>query len=174
MTSCPQVYITIHKHTQVYRSLLLLLLLECNASSLHLWCVWYLQINILGISIPLNNKRTRASQLECVERFAESGRETSVVPLMIRPCSQFKCIRGAQQAAMASLSSFWQISKKVQFECIGAPVPFFWLICKTRLWPAFGRQSLVGSSGGYTSHGYTSHASPRACGARLGQIVKSV
>jgi len=44
----------------------------------------------------------------------------------------------------------------------------------TRLWPAFGRQSLVGSSGGYTSHGYTSHASPRACGARLGQIVKSV
>ena len=40
----------------------------------------------------------------------------------------------------------------------------------TRLWPAF---SLVGSSGGYTSHGYTSHASPRACGARLGQIVKS-
>ena len=47
----------------------------------------------------------------------------------------------------------------------------FWA---TRLWPAFGRQSLVGSSGGYTSHGYTSHASPRACGARLGQIVKSV
>ena len=45
---------------------------------------------------------------------------------------------------------------------------------QTRLWPAFGRQSLVGSSGGYTSHGYTSHASPRACGARLGQIVKSV
>ena len=44
----------------------------------------------------------------------------------------------------------------------------------TRLWPAFGRQSLVGSLGGYTSHGYTSHASPRACGARLGQIVKSV
>ena len=39
----------------------------------------------------------------------------------------------------------------------------------TRLWLAFGRQSLVGSSGGYTSH-----ASPRACGARLGQIVKSV
>ena len=28
----------------------------------------------------------------------------------------------------------------------------------TRLWPAFGWQSLVGSSGGYTSHhGYTSH-----------------
>ena len=43
----------------------------------------------------------------------------------------------------------------------------------TRLWPAFGRQSLVGSSGGYTSHGYTSHASPRACGARLG-LVQSV
>ena len=33
---------------------------------------------------------------------------------------------------------------------------------------------LEASSGGYTSHGYTSHASPRACGARLGQIVKSV
>ena len=33
-------------------------------------------------------------------------------------------------------------------------------------------QSLVGSSGGYTSHGYTSHASPRACGARLGRIVQ--
>ena len=45
---------------------------------------------------------------------------------------------------------------------------------QTRPWPAFGRQGLVGSSGGYTSHGYTSHASPRACGARLGQIVKSV
>jgi len=43
----------------------------------------------------------------------------------------------------------------------------------TRLWPAFGRQSLVGSSGGYTSHGYTSHASPRACGARL-SLVQSV
>ena len=43
----------------------------------------------------------------------------------------------------------------------------------TRLWPAFGRQSLVGSSGGYTSHGYTSHASPRACGAQLG-LVQSV
>ena len=36
------------------------------------------------------------------------------------------------------------------------------------------RQSLVGSSGGYTSHGYTSHASPRACGARLGQIVQEL
>ena len=45
---------------------------------------------------------------------------------------------------------------------------------RKRLWPAFGRQSLVGSSRGYTSHGHTSHASPRACGARLGQIVKSV
>ena len=44
----------------------------------------------------------------------------------------------------------------------------------TRLWPAFGRQSLVGSSGGYTYHGYTSHASPRACGARLGQIVQEL
>ena len=37
-----------------------------------------------------------------------------------------------------------------------------------RPWPAFGRQGLVGSSGGYTYHGYTSHASPRACGAQLG------
>ena len=41
----------------------------------------------------------------------------------------------------------------------------------TRPWPAFGRQGLVGLSGGYTYHGYTSHASPRACGARLGQKV---
>ena len=44
------------------------------------------------------------------------------------------------------------------------------IIIITRPWPAFGRQGLVGSSGGYTSHGYTSHASPRACGARLGQM----
>ena len=35
-----------------------------------------------------------------------------------------------------------------------------------------GRHSLVGSSGGYTYHRYTSHASPRACGARLGRIVQ--
>ena len=41
----------------------------------------------------------------------------------------------------------------------------------TRPWPAFGRQGLVGSSGGYTYHGYTSHASPRARGARLGRKV---
>ena len=52
----------------------------------------------------------------------------------------------------------------------------FWLseiiiIIITRPWPAFGRQGLVGSSGGYTYHGYTSHASPRACGARLGRKV---
>ena len=43
------------------------------------------------------------------------------------------------------------------------------IIIITRPWPAFGRQGLVGSSGGYTYHGYTSHASPRACGARLGR-----
>ena len=42
---------------------------------------------------------------------------------------------------------------------------------KTRPWPAFGRQGLVGSSGGYTYHRYTSHASPRACGALLGRTV---
>ena len=42
------------------------------------------------------------------------------------------------------------------------------IIILTRPWPAFGRQ---GSSGGYTYHGYTSHASPRACGARLGRKV---
>ena len=45
------------------------------------------------------------------------------------------------------------------------------IIIITRPWPAFGRQGLVGSSGGYTYHGYTSHASPRACGARLGRKV---
>ena len=45
------------------------------------------------------------------------------------------------------------------------------IIIITRPWPAFGRQGLVGLSGGYTYHGYTSHASPRACGARLGQKV---
>ena len=48
------------------------------------------------------------------------------------------------------------------------------IFISTRLWPAFGRQSLVGSSGGNTSHGYTSHASPRACGARLGQFVQEL
>ena len=47
----------------------------------------------------------------------------------------------------------------------------FIIITITRPWPAFGRQGLVGSSGGYTYHGYTSHASPRACGARLGRKV---
>ena len=47
-------------------------------------------------------------------------------------------------------------------------------LIRTRPLPAFGRQGLVGSSGGYTYHRYTSHTSPRACGARLGQIVKSV
>ena len=48
------------------------------------------------------------------------------------------------------------------------------IIIITRPWPAFGRQGLVGSSGGYTYHGYTSHASPRACGARLGRIVQEL
>ena len=45
------------------------------------------------------------------------------------------------------------------------------IIIITRPWPAFGRQGLVGLSGGYTYRGYTSHASPRACGARLGRKV---
>ena len=45
------------------------------------------------------------------------------------------------------------------------------IIIITRPWPAFGRQGLVGSSGGYTYHWYTSYASPRACGARLGRKV---
>ena len=45
------------------------------------------------------------------------------------------------------------------------------IIIITRPWPAFGRQGLVGSSGGYTYHGYTYHASLGACDARLGQIV---
>ena len=34
--------------------------------------------------------------------------------------------------------------------------------------PAFGRLGLDGSLGGYSSHGYTSHASLRAHGAQLG------
>ena len=34
--------------------------------------------------------------------------------------------------------------------------------------PAFGRLGLGGSSGGYSSHGYISHASLRAYGAQLG------
>ena len=38
--------------------------------------------------------------------------------------------------------------------------------------PAFGRLGLVGSLGGYTYYMYTSHASPRACGARLGRIMQ--
>ena len=33
--------------------------------------------------------------------------------------------------------------------------------------PAFGRLALCGLSGGYSSHGYTSHASLRAFGAQL-------
>ena len=37
-----------------------------------------------------------------------------------------------------------------------------------------GRLGLGGSSGGYTYHGYTTHASPRTCGARLGQIVQEL
>ena len=35
---------------------------------------------------------------------------------------------------------------------------------ETRLRPAFSRLGLGGSSGGYSSHGKTSHASIRACG----------
>ena len=34
--------------------------------------------------------------------------------------------------------------------------------------PAFGQLGLDGLSGGYSSYGYTSHASLRACGAQLG------
>ena len=34
--------------------------------------------------------------------------------------------------------------------------------------PAFGRLGLGGSSGGFSSHGYTSNASLRAFGAQLG------
>ena len=37
--------------------------------------------------------------------------------------------------------------------------------------PAFVQLGLVGSSGGYTYHRYTSHTSPRACGTRLGRKV---
>ena len=48
------------------------------------------------------------------------------------------------------------------------------IIIFTRPRPAFGRLGLGGSSGGYTYHGYTTHASPRACGARLGQIVQEL
>ena len=43
------------------------------------------------------------------------------------------------------------------------------IIIVTRPRPAFGRLGLGGSSGGYTTH-----ASPRACGARLGQIVQEL
>ena len=42
------------------------------------------------------------------------------------------------------------------------------IIIITRPWPAFGRLGLGGSSGGYSSHGLTSNASLRACGAQLG------
>ena len=45
-------------------------------------------------------------------------------------------------------------------------------LIKLGLEPAFGRLGLVGSSGGYTYYMYTSHASPRACGARLGRIMQ--
>ena len=45
------------------------------------------------------------------------------------------------------------------------------VIITTRPRPAFGRLGLGGLLGGYTYHGYTSHASPRACGARLGRKV---
>ena len=48
------------------------------------------------------------------------------------------------------------------------------IIIITRPRPAFGRLGLGGSLGGYTYHGYTSHASPRACGARLGQKVQEL
>ena len=42
------------------------------------------------------------------------------------------------------------------------------VIIITRPRPAFGRQGLGGWLGGYSSNGYTSHASLRACGAQLG------
>ena len=64
----------------------------------------------------------------------------------------------------------WQVQSILQ--CLSDPsgtdLTVVFIIIITRPWPAFGRQGLVGSSGGYTYHGYTSHASPRACGARLG------
>ena len=41
------------------------------------------------------------------------------------------------------------------------------IIIITRPWPAFGRLGLGGSSGGYSFHGYTFHASLRAFGAQL-------
>ena len=41
------------------------------------------------------------------------------------------------------------------------------IIIITRPWPAFGRLGLGGLSGGYSSHGLTSNASLRACGAQL-------
>ena len=63
------------------------------------------------------------------------------------------------------LLPIWSASS---LQCIVHPVI---IIIITRPWLAFGRQGLVGSSGGYTYHGYTSHASPRACGARLGRKV---
>ena len=47
-------------------------------------------------------------------------------------------------------------------------------IILTRPRPAFGRLGLGRSLGGYTYHGYTSHTSPRACGARLGQKVQEL
>ena len=46
------------------------------------------------------------------------------------------------------------------------------IIIITRPRPAFGRLGLGASLGGYTYHGYTSHASPPACGARLGRIMQ--
>ena len=48
------------------------------------------------------------------------------------------------------------------------------IIIITRPRPAFGRLGLGGSLGGYSNQEYTSHASPRACGARLVQIVQEL
>ena len=68
-----------------------------------------------------------------------------------------------------SLSSWWHRRKIcLEHHLLSGGFIQIKILIRTRPWPAFGRQGLVGSSGGYTYHGYTSHASPRACGARLG------
>ena len=46
----------------------------------------------------------------------------------------------------------------------------FWIFVSTRPWPAFGRQGLEGSSGGYTSHGTGTLLMPRLAPAALGSV----
>ena len=64
---------------------------------------------------------------------------------------------------------FSQVTFSYAIKIIIIVVVVIIIIIITRPWPAFGRLGLGGSSRGYSSHGLTSNASLRTCGAQLGR-----